>query len=81
MQLLEEIDAETYATKTQELRGWEAELKTQIDSTDRNRHEIIDTATKAFELSQDLRAKWLQWIGLQNAESTKSCVRTGSSAL
>ncbi len=33
-------------------------MKLQIDSADRNRHEIIDTAIKAFELSQNLRAKW-----------------------
>ncbi len=58
LRLLEEIEAETYATKAQDLRDQEAELKLQIDSADRNRHEIIDTAIKAFELSQNLRAKW-----------------------
>jgi len=56
--LLEEIEADTYAMKAQELRDRESELKIQIDSADRNRHEIIDTAIKAFELSQNLRAKW-----------------------
>ena len=58
LRLLEEIDAEAYACKAQELRDHEAELKLQIDSADRNRHEIIDTSVKAFELSQNLRAKW-----------------------
>ena len=58
LRLLEEIEANTYATKAQELRDRESELKLQIDSADRNRHEIIDTAIKAFELSQNLRAKW-----------------------
>ena len=58
LRLLEEIESETYAAKAQELRDREAELKLQIDSADRNRHEIIDIAVKAFELSQDLRAKW-----------------------
>lgn len=32
-------------------------MEFQIDSADRYRHEIIDTAVKAFELSQNLRAK------------------------
>lgn len=58
LRLLEEIEADTYAMKAQELRDRESELKIQIDSVDRNRHEIIDTAIKAFELSQNLRAKW-----------------------
>lgn len=58
LRLLEEIEAETYAKKAQELRDREAELKLQIDTTDRNRHETIDIAIKAFELSQNLRAKW-----------------------
>ncbi len=58
LRLFEEIEADTYATKAQELRDRESELKIQIDSADRNRHEIIDTAIKAFELSQNLRAKW-----------------------
>ena len=58
LRLLEEINADTYAMKAQELRDRESELKLQIDTADRNRHEIIDTAIKAFELSQNLRAKW-----------------------
>jgi len=34
-------------------------LKIEIDVADRGRHEIIDIAVKAFELSQSLREKWL----------------------
>ena len=41
------------------LRDKEAALKLEIDVTDRGRHEIIDIAVKAFELSQSLRQKWL----------------------
>ena len=34
-------------------------MKLEIDVADRGRHEIIDIAVKAFELSQSLREKWL----------------------
>jgi len=34
-------------------------LKLEIDVADRGRHETIDIAVKAFELSQSLRAKWV----------------------
>jgi hypothetical protein len=34
-------------------------LKLEIDVADRGRHEIIDIAVKAFELSQSLRARWV----------------------
>ncbi len=58
--LLEEIDPATFAETRTELRDREAQLKLQIDSNDRARHEIIDIAVKAFELSQNLRAKWFE---------------------
>jgi len=58
LRLLEEIDADTYAAKAQELRDEAAGLRLEIDRCDRGRNEIIDIAIKAFELSQDLRAKW-----------------------
>lgn len=48
LRLLEEIDANTYAAKAQELRDREATLKLQIDAADRTRHETIDIAVKAF---------------------------------
>jgi len=59
LRLMNEIEADTFATKAQELRDQEAELKIQIDIADRSRHEIIDVAVKAFELSQDLPNKWV----------------------
>ncbi|MEZ6134082.1 MAG: recombinase family protein [Pirellulaceae bacterium] len=59
LRMLEEIDADTFASKSRELRDREAELKLEIDVADRGRHEIIDIAVKAFELSQSLRAKWV----------------------
>ena len=58
LRLLEEIDADTYATKAQELRDEEAELRLKIERCSRGRNEIIDIAVKAFELSQSLREKW-----------------------
>lgn len=57
--LLEEINPTTYAETARDLRDREAELKLEIDVADRGRHEIIDIAVKAFELSQSLREKWL----------------------
>ncbi|QGJ68646.1 Resolvase [Planctomycetales bacterium 10988] len=59
LRILEEIDANTFASAGQELRDREADLKLEIDVADRRRHEIIDIAVKAFELSQSLRARWL----------------------
>lgn len=56
--LLEEINSTTYGQTATELRDREAGLKLQIDAADRSRHETIDLAVKAFELSQNLRAKW-----------------------
>jgi site-specific DNA recombinase len=60
LRMLEEIEADTYAEKARELRDREAELKLQIDAADRGRHETIDIAIKAFELSQSLRGKWFE---------------------
>ena len=59
LRLMEEIEADTFAAKSQELRDREAELKMLIDFADRDRHEIIDLAVKAFELSQSLRERWV----------------------
>jgi site-specific DNA recombinase len=58
--LLEEINPTTYAETARDLRDREAELKLEIDVADRGRHEIIDIAVKAFELSQSLREKWFE---------------------
>ena len=59
LRMPEEIDSDTFASKSRDLRDREAELKFEIDVADRGRHEIIDIAVKAFELSQSLREKWL----------------------
>jgi len=59
LRLLEEIEAETFAAKQTELRDRAAKLKVQIDATDRSHDENADIAIKAFELSQNLRAKWV----------------------
>lgn len=59
LRMLEEINADTFAAKSRDLREREAELKLEIDVADRGRHETIDIAVKAFELSQTLRAKWV----------------------
>ncbi len=58
LRLLEEIDADTYAAKAQELRDEAATLRLEIERCDRGRNETIDIAVKAFELSQNLRTKW-----------------------
>lgn len=58
LRLLDEIDADTFAAKAQELRDEEAALRLQIEGCSRNRNEIIETAIKAFELSKNVRAKW-----------------------
>ncbi len=59
LRLHEEVDADTFAAKQTELRDRIARLKLQIDASDRTHDENADIAIKAFELSQNLRAKWL----------------------
>lgn len=59
LRLLDEIDASTFAMKRVEIRDREAELKLQLDVTDRSQHEMADLACKVFELSQSLTEKWL----------------------
>ncbi len=59
LRLHDEIDQSTFATKQTELRDQKAALKLRIEVADRSRHQIIDIAVKAFELSQSLHEKWL----------------------
>ena len=59
LRLHEEVDADAFAAKQTELRDRVARLKLQIDAADRTHDENADVAVKAFELSQDLRAKWV----------------------
>ncbi len=60
LRMLEEIDADMFASKNQELRDQIVKLKMEIEVCDRGRNEIIDIAVKAFELSQSLREKWFE---------------------
>jgi site-specific DNA recombinase len=59
MRLNEEINSDTYAAKSTELRDREAKLKLQLDACDLGRHETAEIAVKAFELSQNLRGQWV----------------------
>ncbi|MCC7334682.1 MAG: recombinase family protein [Pirellulaceae bacterium] len=59
LRILDEIDADTFAAKKQELRDRESELKLDIEVADRSHHEIADLVMKVFELSQSLSEKWL----------------------
>jgi DNA invertase Pin-like site-specific DNA recombinase len=59
LRLLEEIDGDTFAAKSTELRDRAARLKLQAEVLDRGHDENADIAVKAFELSQSLMGKWL----------------------
>jgi DNA invertase Pin-like site-specific DNA recombinase len=59
LRLLGEIEEATMSEKATELRDREANFKLQLDACDLGRHENAEIAIKAFELSQNLRAKWL----------------------
>lgn len=59
LRLLGELEDATMSEKATELRDREANFKLQLDACDLGRHENAEIAIKAFELSQNLRAKWL----------------------
>ncbi len=59
LRLCEEIESETFNKKQTELQDRAAKLKLEIDALDRGKDEHVDTALKAFELSQALKDKWL----------------------
>lgn len=58
LRLLKEIGTDQFAKKSSELRDRENQITIEIESLGRNRHENADLAIRAFELSQDLIAKW-----------------------
>jgi site-specific DNA recombinase len=58
LRLLDEIDADTYAAKSTELRDRAAALALQVEALNRGHDENADIAIKAFELSQSLIDKW-----------------------
>ena len=60
LRLNDEIQGDTFGRKSTELRDREARLRLQVEACTRGRHEDADLATKAFELSQSLRAKWVE---------------------
>ncbi len=58
LRLMDEIDEETFAKKSTELRDQYAHAKLLIDAHGRQRDEKTDLAVKVFELSQSLAEKW-----------------------
>ena len=59
LRLDDEIDEQTFASKSRELRDRLANLKNQLVRTEQPTSENSRLAEKAFELSQTLQAKWL----------------------
>ena len=59
LRLGDDIDQETYARKSTELRDRLASIKLQLDAVDRSHDELAELASKVFELSQTLREKWV----------------------
>ncbi|HEY3319585.1 MAG TPA: recombinase family protein [Planctomycetota bacterium] len=59
MRISREITPEQYAEQATRLRDRAAAARLQIEACGLERGEIADLAVKAFELSQNLRAKWL----------------------
>jgi len=59
LRLMKEINADTFAAKSTELRDRIARLSLEVEAADRGRGEMADTAVKAFELSQNLTEKWV----------------------
>ena len=53
------IDEQAFGAKNTELRDRVAALTLQLESTDRQQDERADLALRVFELSQDLRRKWV----------------------
>ncbi len=59
LRLADDIDQQTYARKSTELRDRLAAIKLPLDALDRSPDETAELAAKVFELSQTLRQKWL----------------------
>ena len=59
LRLADDIDQETFARKSTEIRDRLASIKLQIDALDRSHDETAELASKVFELSQTLRQQWL----------------------
>lgn len=59
LRLAEDIDQDTFAAKSTELRDRLAGIKLQLETLDRSHDETAELAVRAFELSQTLRERWL----------------------
>ncbi len=59
LRLADDIDQETFARKSTEIRDRLASIKLQLDALDRSHDETAELASKVFELSQTLRSQWL----------------------
>lgn len=59
MRLNDELSKEGYAKKSLELRDKQAAMRFQMEACDRNSSESADLVVQAFELSQNLKGKWL----------------------
>jgi site-specific DNA recombinase len=73
LRLADDIDQDTFARKSTEIRDRLASIKLQIYAFDGSHDETAELASKAFELSQTLRQQ-LPLITTQRGESSKSCV-------
>ena len=58
LRLAEDIDQETFARKSTEIRDRLASIKLQLDVLDRGHDENAELASKVFELSQTLKQQW-----------------------
>jgi site-specific DNA recombinase len=59
LRLADDIDQETFARKSTEIRDRLASIKLQLDGLDRSHDETAELASKVVELSQTLRQQWL----------------------
>jgi site-specific DNA recombinase len=73
LRLADDIDQDTFARKSTEIRDRLASIKLQIYAFDGSHDETAELASKAFELSQTL-CQQLPLITTQRGESSKSCV-------
>ena len=60
LRLMDEIDEQTFGSKSRELRDQATKLTSQIDHLQRSHTEKSELALKVFELSQTLKDKWFR---------------------
>ena len=59
LRLSDDVDQDTFARKSTEIRDRLASIKLQLDVLDRSSDENAELACKVFELSQTLREQWV----------------------